>query len=77
MSVKAMRRLSRVLFVVGLVGFFIVAGACGEYNDFRTTVIFGIIGVVVMAGGFIGCQLLENEAEYREYKQRKLESYGN
>lgn len=77
MSVKGMKRLSNVLAGVGFGGFLLTAMACGEHNDFKTTVICGIIGVAVMAGGFIGSQLLSNEAEYREYKQRKLKTYGN
>lgn len=76
MSIKGMKRLSNVLAGIGLSGFLLTAMACGELNDLKTTVIFGIIGVAVMAGGFIGSQLLSNEAEYREYKQRKCVTYG-
>lgn len=76
MKVKTMKRLSHVLAGVGFIGFLITAAACSEQNSLETIVALGIAGVAITAFGFIGSQLLSNEAEYREYKQRKLDTYG-
>lgn len=77
MKVKTMKRLSNVLAGVGFIGLFVSAAACSENNSLKTIVTLGIAGVAITAFGFIGSQLLSNEAEYREYKQRKLDTYGN
>lgn len=77
MKIETMKKLSNVLAGVGFGGVFLTAAACGNHTNEKATVIFGIIGVAVMAGGFIGSQLLSNEAEYRERQQKRLNTYGD
>ena len=77
MKTKTMKRISYILTAVGLIGIVITACACGELNTFKETIIGGAVGLSLTIGGIIGGQLLKNEAEYREYKQRKLNTYGN
>lgn len=77
MKTKTMKRISYILTTVGLLGVIITACACGELNSLKQTLIGGAIGLSLTIGGIIGGQLLKNEAEYREYKQRKVKTYGN
>lgn len=77
MSIKTMKRLSYILAAVGWIGLVITAAACGELNSFTQTLIGSAVGLFLTIGGLIGSQLLMNEAEYREYKQRKCSTYGD
>lgn len=77
MKTKTMKRISYILTTVGLFGVIITACSCGELNSLKQTLIGGAIGLSLTIGGIIGGQLLKNEAEYREYKQRKVKTYGN
>lgn len=77
MSVKTMKRLSYILAALGWIGVLITAAACGELNSFTQTLIGSAIGLALTIGGLIGSQLLMNEAEFREYKQRKCVTYGD
>lgn len=72
-----MKRLSGILAGIGWLGVFMTAAACGELNSIKTTLICSAIGLTLTIGGLIGSQLLMNEAEYREYKQRKCSTYGS
>ena len=72
-----MKRISNILTALGLFGIVITACACGELNSAKQTLIGSAIGLVLTIGGVIGGQLLKNEAEYREYKQRKCITYGD
>lgn len=72
-----MKRLSYILAALGWIGVLITAAACGELNSFKQTLIGSAIGLALTIGGLIGSQLLMNEAEYREYKQRKCVTYGD
>ena len=72
-----MKRLSYILAALGWIGVLITAAACGELNSFTQTLIGSAIGLALTIGGLIGSQLLMNEAEYREYKQRKCSTYGD
>lgn len=77
MSVKTMKRLSGILAGIGWLGVMTTAAACGELNSIKTTLICGAVGIFLTIGGLIGSQLLMNETEFREYKQRKCSTYGS
>lgn len=77
MKTRTMKKISHILTAVGFFGVIITACACGDLNSFKETLVCGAIGLALTIGGLVGGQLLRNEAEFREYKQRKLNTYGN